>query len=85
MYKWGEMWNGGKQDFGNKLIVLNAISGLIFQYKNAKKMSLKKYYTIKLFQLLQKGKSAKEIADMFSLKIRSLYIISYPAVKMKDD
>ena len=41
-----------KQDFRNKVIVLNATSVLIFQYKNARKTSFKKYYTIRLFQLL---------------------------------
>ena len=46
-------WNekGGKQD---KVIVLNTTSLLIFQYKNAGKTDFKKYYTIGLFQLLQK-------------------------------
>ena len=43
----------GKQDFSNKVMVLNATSVLIFQYKNARKTSLKKYYAIRLFQLLQ--------------------------------
>ena len=32
----------GKQNFSNKVIVLNATSTLIFQYKNARKTSLKK-------------------------------------------
>ena len=45
----------GKQDFSNKVIVLNATSVLlIFQYKNARKTSFKKYYIIGLFQFLQK-------------------------------
>ena len=35
-----------KQDLSNKVIVLNATSALIFQYKNARKASFKKYYTI---------------------------------------
>ena len=39
----------GKQDFSNKVIVLNATSALTFQYKNARKTSFKKYYTIELF------------------------------------
>ena len=39
----------GKQDFSKKVTVLNAINVLIFQYKNAKKTSFKKY-TIGLFQ-----------------------------------
>ena len=42
----------GKQDFGNIVIVLNATSVLIFQYKNDKKTRFKKYYTISLFQFL---------------------------------
>ena len=41
--------------FTNKIvIVLNATGIVIFQYKNASKMSFKKYYTIGLFQLLQR-------------------------------
>ena len=44
----------GKQGFSNKVIFLNAASFLIFQYKNARKTSLKKFYTIGLFQLLQR-------------------------------
>ena len=43
-----------KQDFSNKVIVLNATSVLIFQYKNARKTSFKKHYTCGLFQLLQR-------------------------------
>ena len=43
-----------KQDFSNKVIVLNATSAIIFQYKNDRKTSCKKYYTICLFQLLQR-------------------------------
>ena len=71
----------GKQDFCNKVIVLNATSVLIFDYKNARKTSFKKYYTIGLFQLVYKGKSAKEIADMFALKIRTVYNILSRAEK----
>ena len=44
----------GKQDFSNKVIVLNETSILIFQYKNTGKTSFIKYYTISLFQLLQR-------------------------------
>ena len=44
----------GKQDFSNKVIVLKATNGLIFQYKNARKTSFNKYYTIGLFQVLQR-------------------------------
>ena len=44
----------GKQDFSNKMIILNETSVLIFQCKNATKKSFKKYYTIGLFQILQK-------------------------------
>ena len=36
------------------VIVLNATSVIIFQYKNARKTSSKKYYTIAIFQLLQR-------------------------------
>ena len=43
-----------KQDFSNKVIILTATRVLIFQYKNARKTSSKKYYTIGLFQLLQR-------------------------------
>ena len=52
-----------RQDFSNKVIVVNATSVLIFQYKNTRNFH---YY---------KGKSAKEIADMCSLKIRTVYNI----------
>ena len=45
-----------KQDFSNKVIVLNATSVLI-QYKNARKTSFKEYYTVGLFQLLLRRKS----------------------------
>ena len=61
-----------KQDFSKKVIVLNATSVLIFQYKNARKTSFKKYYTSGQLQLVYKGKSAKEIAYMFSLKITTV-------------
>ena len=44
----------GKQDFSNKVIVLNAPSVLIFQYKNVRKTSYKKYYTVGRFQVLQR-------------------------------
>ena len=44
----------GKQDFSNKEIVLNSTSVLIFQYKNSRKTSFKKYYTIGLFQLVHR-------------------------------
>ena len=30
----------GKEDFSNKVIILNATSGLIFQYKNTRKTIL---------------------------------------------
>ena len=33
-----------KQDFSNKVIVLNATCVIIFQYKNVRKTSFKKYY-----------------------------------------
>ena len=62
----------GKQDFSNKVIVLNATSVLIFQYINARKTTFKKYYTIIYFNNC-KGKSANGIADMFSLKIGTVY------------
>ena len=54
----------GKQDFSNKMIVLNATSVLIFQYKNAKKSSFKNIIQLVHFNYY-KGKSEKEIADMF--------------------
>ena len=44
----------GKQDFSNKVVVLNATSVLIFEYKNCQEDGFKKYYTIGLFQLLQR-------------------------------
>ena len=46
----------GKQYFNNKVVVLNATSVHIskYKYKNARKTSLKKYYTIGLFQFLQR-------------------------------
>ena len=56
-----------EQDFSNKVIVLNATSALIFQYKNVRKMKI-------IIQLVYfnyyKGKFAREIADMFPMKIR---------------
>ena len=61
----------GKQDFSNKVIVLNATSVVIFQYQNARKTTKN---TIQLVYFNEyKGKSTKEIADMFSLKIRTVY------------
>ena len=47
----------GKQDFSNKVITPNATSVLIFPYKNvfmAFQFHKIKYYTIVLFQLLQR-------------------------------
>ena len=43
-----------KQDFENQVIVLNAKCDLILQYKNTRKTNFKKYYTIGLFQILQR-------------------------------
>ena len=54
-----------KEDFSNKVIILNATSVLIFQYQ-------KKYQENDIIQLVYKDKSAKEIADKFSLKIRTV-------------
>ena len=51
---------------------------LYFNTKNARKMGFKNCHTIGLFQLL-KSKSTKEIADMFSLKIRIEYNIVFHA------
>ena len=39
----------GKQDFSNKVMILTATSVLIYQYKNARKTSFKKYDTVDLF------------------------------------
>ena len=39
----------GKQDFGNKVIVLNATNALIFEYKKCQANDFKQYYTIGLF------------------------------------
>ena len=47
------MLKKGKQDFSNKMIVLNATSVLIFQYNNGIQTSFKKYFTIGLLLLLQ--------------------------------
>ena len=44
----------GKQNFSNKVIVVNATSVFIFQYKNTRKTSSKKCYTVGSFQLLQR-------------------------------
>ena len=41
-------------NFGFLQMTWNAISVHIFKYKNARKTSYKKYYTIGLFQLLQR-------------------------------
>ena len=38
-----------KQDFSKKVIIPNATSVLILQYKNARKTSFKKCYTIGLY------------------------------------
>ena len=53
-------WNvkGVKQDFSNKVIILNVTSILIFQYKYDRKTSFKKYI-IGIFQLLQRQVSEK--------------------------
>ena len=59
-----------KQDFSNKVIVLNATS-FIYQYKNAKKRISKNFLQLIYFNYY-KGKSAKEIADMFFLQIRTI-------------
>ena len=37
------------QDFNNKIIILNATSVLIFQYKNIRKTKFKKYYLTGIF------------------------------------
>ena len=66
----------GQQDFSNKVIVLNPTTVLIFQCKNARRTSFKKYYTVDLFQLLQ-----RQICEGKS----ELYIISDPVLKKKDD
>ena len=47
-------WN--VKDFRNKVIVLMQQVSLYFDTKNARKTSIKKYYTISLLQLLQKKK-----------------------------
>ena len=70
----------GKQDFSNKMIVLNTTSVLIFQYKNAKTQVSRNIIQLICFNDY-KGKSAKEMADMFSLKIRAVYNITYRAEK----
>ena len=59
----------GKHDFNNTMIIFTATSVFIFQYKSAWKK----------FQ--KKGKTEKEIADMFSLKIRTVYNIIFRAEK----
>ena len=68
----------GKQDFSNKVIVHNATSVLIFQYKNAGKRVSKNIIQFYYY----KGKSAKEIADMIYFKIRTVYIISRAEKRM---
>ena len=64
----------GRQDFSNKVIVVNATSVLIFEYQ-------KILYSFLPYFNYHKGKSAKEIADIFTLKIRTVYNI----VPKKDD
>ena len=70
----------GKQDFSNNVLVFNATSVLIFQYKKASKSRLKNSIQLVYFNYY-KGKSAKEIANMFSLKIRAVYNIISRAKK----
>ena len=55
-----------KQDFSNKLSFLMQQVSLYLNTKNARKMILKKYMHLVYFNYC-KGKSALEIANMFSL------------------
>ena len=71
----------GKQGFSNKVIVLNATSVLIFQYKKMSEKRVSKNIIQLVYFNYYKGKSAKEIADMFSLKIRTVYNIVFRAKK----
>ena len=61
-----------KQNFSNKVILLNATSVLTFEYKKARKTSSKHIIQLVYFNYY-KGKSV-----LFSLKIRTVYnIISH--------
>ena len=64
----------GKQDFNNFLVFLMQEVSLYFNTKIAGKRITKKIIQLVYFNYY-KGKSAKEIADMFSLKIRTAYHI----------
>ena len=59
-----------KQDFSNKVIVLNTTSVQIFDTKSPGKRVSKNIIQLVYFNYY-KGKSEKEIADMFSLKIKT--------------
>ena len=71
----------GKQGFSNKVVVFNAASVLVFEYK---KMPVKRVPK-NIIQLVSfndhKGKSAKEIRENCKTK---LYIELYHVLKMKN-
>ena len=50
----------GKEYFGNKVIVLNATSFLVLQYKNARKTSFKIYYTMGTISITTKANLRKK-------------------------
>ena len=74
-------WNmkGGTKDLVIKWSFSMQQVSLYLNTKNVRKTGFKKYYTIELFQL----KSAKKIADIFSLNIGTIseYYIIYRAEK----
>ena len=67
-----------------KVIVLNATSVVIFQYKNTRKTSFKKYYRICLFCLLHRQICEGNLLICVPWK-SELYIISHPVLNKKDD
>ena len=64
----------GKHDLSNKVIVLNAQVSSYFNTKMPEK-GLSKNIIRVVYSNYCKSKSAKEIADMFSLQIRTVYNI----------
>ena len=66
---------GGTHRFSDKVIVLNATSVLIFEYKKCRECTISKNIRQLVYSNCYKGKSDEEIAEMFFLKIRTVYNI----------
>ena len=54
-------------------VYFNAISVLIFEYKKIPGKQVSKYIIQLIYFNYYKGKYATKIADMFSLKIKTIY------------